>query len=154
MSNEARGDVVAVLTRLAQSTDYRDRADAGRALASFADVPAAHEPLQRLLLDPNDTFVTRATAEALLRRQDTAGLVAVASALTKADFNQMAWIHTAVRDVFGVFASERDTALGNSKALTRDYGMALQCGVDQLREMLIDINPVLYPADEPDPRRQ
>lgn len=106
VDNEARRQVVGALTRLAQSTDYRDRADAGRSLASFADVPGAHEPLRRLLLDVTDTFVTRATAEALLRRQDAAGLAAVASALAEADFNHMTWIHTAVLDVFGVFARE------------------------------------------------
>ena len=63
---------------LAASRDYRDRADAGRAMASFADVPEARGPLVRLVLDRDDTFVTRATAEALLRRRDSAGVAAVA----------------------------------------------------------------------------
>jgi hypothetical protein len=41
MSDEARRAVVAALVGLAGSPGYRDRADAGRSLASFAEVPGA-----------------------------------------------------------------------------------------------------------------
>ncbi|WP_052720839.1 hypothetical protein [Actinoplanes rectilineatus] len=148
MSNAARGDVVSALRRLAQSADYQDRADAGRALAGFAERPEAWDPLQALLLDADNTFVTRVTAEALLRRHDAVGLAAVASALAGADFNHMSWIHTAVYDVFGIFARERDAALRITETLVRDHGRHLEHGADQLREALAKINPVLHPVDE------
>ena len=38
MSDEARQAVVAALIKLAASPDYHDRADAGRSLASFAEI--------------------------------------------------------------------------------------------------------------------
>jgi hypothetical protein len=41
MDEDARKAVVTALVRLAASPHYQDRADAGRSLASFADVPAA-----------------------------------------------------------------------------------------------------------------
>ncbi len=49
MTNEAKRAVVEALIRLADCADYRDRVDAGRALASFVETPRAGEPLQRLL---------------------------------------------------------------------------------------------------------
>ncbi len=107
MSDEARHAVVATLIGLAGSPNYRDRADAGRSLASFAEVPEAGKALLDLVLDAGDTFVTRETVTALLRRQDTIGLAVVASALTAADANHADWIHTAVLDVFMVFAADR-----------------------------------------------
>src|SRR4051812_42960816 len=58
MDNDARRAVVAALTRLAESRDYQDRADAGRAMAAFGETPEAKQPLRQLLLDPADTFVT------------------------------------------------------------------------------------------------
>jgi hypothetical protein len=151
MSNEARGDVVGALTRLARSADHLDRADAGRALACFADVPEAHDVLQSLLLDAGDTFVTRVTAEALLRRHDATGLAAVAFALTRADLDHVAWIQTAVDDVFGIFAGDRDAALTDSATLIRDYGSGLRPGAEQLQGMLAEIQPVLHPPGEADP---
>lgn len=39
MDNGARRAVVATLLRLANSADYRDRADAGQAMAIFAEMP-------------------------------------------------------------------------------------------------------------------
>lgn len=74
--------MVTALVGLAGSCDYRDRADAGRCLASFAQAAGT---LLELVLDAGDTFVTRATAEGLLRRQDKVGLAMVASALAAAD---------------------------------------------------------------------
>lgn len=51
MDAEARRRVVSALTRLSDSDDYVDRADAGRCLASFADLPEAHGPIRSLVLD-------------------------------------------------------------------------------------------------------
>jgi hypothetical protein len=146
MSNETRLAAVVALIRLAGSVDHRDRADAGRGLASFAEMSEARAPLLGLVLDAGDTFVTRATAEALLRRQDAAGLAVIASALAAADPNHADWIDTAVLDVFGVFSRDRDAAVRECEALARDSDEQTRCGVDQLTAMLVGINPILHPV--------
>ncbi|WP_433788628.1 hypothetical protein [Actinoplanes sp. CA-252034] len=148
MSDEARRAVVAALIGLAGSPHYRDRADAGRGLASFAEVPEAGEALLGLVLDAGDTFVTRETATALLRRQDSVGLTVVASALTMADDNHADWIHTAVLDVFMVFARERDAALRECAALSRGADEQIHCGARQLIDMLEKIDPILHPVQD------
>ncbi|MEV6692740.1 hypothetical protein AB0M35_14845 [Micromonospora sp. NPDC051196] len=48
MDVEARRAVVVALLRLAGSGAYQDRADAGRALAGFAEMPESAKPLRRL----------------------------------------------------------------------------------------------------------
>ncbi|MEH1099559.1 hypothetical protein [Micromonospora sp. CPCC 205561] len=131
------------LVELAGSPDFNDRADAGRALASFVEVPDARRTLRDLVLDAGDTFVTRVTAEALLRRQDTAGLAVVASALAAADPNHADWIHTAVLDVFMVFGSERDAAVRECAALTRSPDGHVRDGATRLLGTLVEIEPVL-----------
>lgn len=146
MSNEERRAAVAALIRLAESPDYRDRADAGHGLASFAEIPEARVSLLGLVLDAGDTYTTRVTAEALLRRQDSAGLAVVASALADADPNHADWIHTAVLDVFGVFSRDRDAAVRECEALARDSAEQARRGVGQLIAMLAGINPILHPA--------
>jgi hypothetical protein len=120
MSDEARRIVVAALVVLAGSRDHRNRADAGRGLASFAEAAEARGWLLELVLDAGDTFVTRATAEALLRRQDAVGLAIVTSALAAADPNHADWIKTAVLDVFSVLSTDRDAAVRVCEALGRD----------------------------------
>lgn len=148
MSNEARRAAVAALVRLAESSDYRNRADAGRSLASFAEMPEAREPLLALVLDARDTFVTRATATALLQRHDSAGLAAVAVALATADPNTATadWIYSAVCDVFTVYARDRDAAARECEALAQDPDEQVRCGAVQLTAMLAEINPILRPA--------
>jgi hypothetical protein len=138
---------VAALIELARSADYRDRADAGRCLASFVEQSGARRTLLALVLDANDTFVTVATAEALLRRKDTAGLDVVAGALAAAEFNQMLWIDSAVRDVFGVLASDRDAAVQTCETLTRNSDAQVRSGGAELIAMLNDIDPILHPAE-------
>jgi hypothetical protein len=132
---------------LAASDDYQDRADAGRALANFAEATESREPLLRLVVDVNDTFVTLATAEALLRRQDTAGFTIVAEALVSADIQHRTYIHDAVSAVFMVFASERDRAMEACDALSLDASALVRQGAAELREMLAQIHPVLYPQE-------
>ncbi|WP_329116360.1 hypothetical protein [Streptomyces sp. NBC_01465] len=100
VDRQLRHAAVVALGELGRSHDYRDRADAGHGLAGFAEMQEALGPLQELVLDPGDTYVTRVTTEALLRRKDRAGLTAVASALAVAGPNHGDWIHTAVVDVF------------------------------------------------------
>ena len=53
-----RRDAATALIRLAQSDAYGDRADAGQALARFADITETHAVLLGLVLDSKDTFVT------------------------------------------------------------------------------------------------
>ncbi|MFI7670555.1 hypothetical protein [Nocardia sp. NPDC049526] len=148
MSDEVRGAVVAGLIKLAESPDYRDRADAGRCLANFAEMPAARGPLSGLILDAGNTFVTRATAEALLRRQDVVGFASVASGLAAADPNHADWIRTAVLDVFGVFSRDRDAAVRECETLTGAPDELVRHGASQLIAMLAEINPILRPAQD------
>ncbi|GIG63282.1 hypothetical protein Lfu02_76540 [Longispora fulva] len=148
MREEARHSAVAALIRLAGSSDFRDRADAGRALASLAEMPAARQMLLNLVLDASDTFVTRATTEALLRRHDGVGLAVVASALATANPNHADWIHTAVLDVFLVFADERDAAVRECEELARNDSSQVRQGVGRLLEMLVKINPILHPTQD------
>lgn len=84
-NDDARITAVDALAALARSIDVRDRADAGHALAAFAEMAEAQAVLTVLLLDDENTFVTLTTAEALLRRKDTHGLAAVAAAFATAD---------------------------------------------------------------------
>ncbi|MEU1778014.1 MULTISPECIES: hypothetical protein [Streptomyces] len=94
VDRELRRAAGEALGALARSADYRDRADAGHALTAFAELPEAHGPLLELMLDPDDTYATRVTAGAVLRRRDRLDLPAVASALTVADPNHGDWIQT------------------------------------------------------------
>lgn len=103
-------------------------------------------PLLELMLDPGDTFVTRVTAEAVLRRKDRVGLAIVASALAVADENHSDWIHTAVDDAFSIFADDRDNAIQLCEELARDTDDRVALGARQLHEFLAEINPVLRPA--------
>jgi len=148
MSDEARRAVVATLIGLAGSPNYRDRADAGRSLASFAEIPEAGRALLDLVLDAGDTFVTRVTAEALLRRQDTVGLAVVCSALAAADPNHADWIHTAVLDVFMVFSRDRDAVLRECEVLARGTDEQVRRGGRQLIDMLEKIDPVLHSVQD------
>jgi hypothetical protein len=142
---DQRASVVTALIELAASEDFKDRADAGRALASFAETTGSRETLVELVLDVNDTFVTLATAEALLRRQDLAGLRIVAEALFSADFQHRTYIHQAVTAVFMVFAVEKDRAVEACDALLADASTSACEGAAELREMLAQIDPLLYP---------
>lgn len=147
MNQDRRRSVITELIELAASDSYQDRADAGRALANFATATESRKALLRLILDVNDTFVTRATAEALLRRLDTVGLAIVAEALVSADFQHRNYIHDAVTAVFMVFASERDRAMEACDALSLDASAQVRQGAAELREMLAQIQPVLYPQE-------
>ncbi|GAB3799771.1 hypothetical protein [Micromonospora zhanjiangensis] len=148
MGLPGRRAAVVALLGVAESSEFRERADAGRALASFAELPAAQEGLLELVLDTADTFVTRETAEALLRRRDGAGLAIVAKALATADFQHMSRIHAAVLAVFGVFATDRDDAVRMCKSLILDDDEQVRGGAGELLDMLTEITPVLYPQQD------
>ncbi|AVH24876.1 hypothetical protein C5B73_01330 [Nocardia cyriacigeorgica] len=133
------------MIRLAGSPDYRDRADAGRALAIFAEMPEASRTLMSLLLDASDTFVTRVTAEALLRRLDRTGLAVVATGLAAADSNCADWIHTAVVDVFGMSNRELGAAMQECQVLTQSPDERVRRGARVLLAMLGEISSVSRP---------
>ncbi|MFG1807394.1 hypothetical protein [Streptomyces sp. NPDC049040] len=143
MNSGLRRAAVEALAELGRSDDHRDRADAGQGLAGFADMEAALAPLLDLVLDPRDTFVTRRTAEALLRRKDRSGLAAVASALAVAGGNHGDWIHTAILDVFGVFSDERDIAVLLCEDMSRDTDRRVAHGARLMLEILAEIDPAL-----------
>ncbi|MFD6183166.1 hypothetical protein [Streptomyces goshikiensis] len=82
----------------ASSPSWTRRVRAGRDLACFADVPEAAETLVELLLDVEDTAVTRQTAEALARVGTVAAMRLIALAVAEADDNQADWLQTGVHD--------------------------------------------------------
>ncbi|GAA4833999.1 hypothetical protein [Kitasatospora terrestris] len=143
---ELRLAAAAALRALGRSASYQDRADAGRGLAALAELPEAQQPLLDLVLDPDDTYVTRVTVRALLRRNDRAGLTIVASALAVADDNHADWIHTAVHDVLSIFATDRDDALRLCERIAQGDDDRVARGAGALRAILADIDPVLRPA--------
>ncbi|TDU91337.1 hypothetical protein EV138_4942 [Kribbella voronezhensis] len=110
-------------------------------------VDGAREVLLGLVLDAGDTFVTVATAEALLRRQDLAGFAIVAEVLGLADFQHRTYIDQAVTAVFLVFASERDRAMEACEALSLDGSAGVRQGAVVLREMLAQVGPLLFPQE-------
>ncbi|MFJ8129267.1 hypothetical protein [Streptomyces hydrogenans] len=138
------------LGALARSEDWRDRADAGHGLAAFAETPEAVEPLLALVLDPGDTYVTRRTAESLLRRKDRAGLTIVASAPAVAEDNHADWIHTAVVDVFSIFADDLDEAVLLTEELSAGPDTRTAPGAHRLHTTLTTIEPVLRPVPRED----
>ncbi|MFE7780198.1 hypothetical protein [Streptomyces nigrescens] len=146
MNADLRHAAVVALGELGRSHDYRDRADAGHGLAAFAEMQEALGPLLELVLDSGDTFVTRRTTEALLRRKDRVGLAIVASALAVANSNHSDWIHTAIVDVFSIFTSDRDNAIRLCEEMSQDTDNRVALGARQLHEVLAEIDPVLRTA--------
>ncbi|PVC90018.1 hypothetical protein DBP19_19410 [Streptomyces sp. CS090A] len=82
----------------ASSPSWTQRARAGRGLAPFADASEAAEALVELLLDVEDTAVTRQTAEALTRMGSLPAMRLIAIALAKADDHRADWLQTGVHD--------------------------------------------------------
>ncbi|MER5280327.1 hypothetical protein ABT025_31955 [Streptomyces sp. NPDC002809] len=146
MDSDLRRAAVAALGELGRSEDWRDRADAGHGLAGFAEMQEAVEPLLGLVLDSGDTFVTRRTAQGLLRRKDRAGLAIVASALAVANDNHADWIHTAASDVLSLFAEDLDEALRLCEELSGDTDDRVARGARRLYKGLAGGDPVLRPA--------
>ncbi|MEU1134842.1 hypothetical protein ABZ383_34150 [Streptomyces sp. NPDC005900] len=82
----------------ASSLSWSQRVHAGRDLASFAAVPEAATALVGLLLDVEDTAVTRRTAEALTSVGTVAAVRLIALAVAEADDHQADWLQTGVHD--------------------------------------------------------
>lgn len=68
----------------ADSPDWSVRAAVGRRLATSDKIDEVADVIHRLLLDLQDSAVTKETAEALLARKDTAGLRCVLLASSQA----------------------------------------------------------------------
>lgn len=81
------------------SPSWSVRAAAGPRLAPHVGVASAAAVLERLLLDPENTFVTRVTAQALLRQGSLAAVRLVVRAVARADDNHGDWLQTAAHDV-------------------------------------------------------
>ena len=65
--------------------DWRDRCAEAALLAAHPEESDARVRLHELLLDPGDTAVSQAAAEALLQRQDLVGVCLIAKAFEDAD---------------------------------------------------------------------
>jgi len=138
--------VIRALIDLGSGSGYEDRVVAGRCLASFADRHEAWDALLTLVLDPDDTAVTLATALALVRRHDLAGLRVIAAGLASADDNSQQYISDAVDRVLGIYASELSDAIGSCRALGEDADQHVRTGSMRLMEILQGIDPVLHPV--------
>lgn len=145
MNVPARAAVVAALVALAESAAFRDRVDAGKALARFVEDSRARPVLVAMLAEDADTMVTVEVAEELLRRRDAPGLAAVAAGLARADANHADWIHTAVADVFMVYGRERDEGLRVCSSLADDPDPDVARGAGWLAEALAEVKPLLLP---------
>ncbi|WP_326573291.1 hypothetical protein OIE69_19725 [Actinacidiphila glaucinigra] len=99
MPNFASSSDLAEAIEDGQSPSLAVRAVVGPRLAAHAGIASAAAVLERLLLDPEDTFVTRQTAEALLKQRSLSAVRLVARALAHADDTYGDWLLTAVYDV-------------------------------------------------------
>ncbi|GHF38407.1 hypothetical protein [Streptomyces griseosporeus] len=115
----------------ATSSSWTHRVRAGQDLARFAEVPEAAEALLGLLLDAEDTAVTRQTAEALTRVGTVAAVRLIALAISEADDNQADWLQTGVRDAVVEPGHRQDIAAACGK-LARMPEEAVRRGVADL----------------------
>ncbi|MFE4872052.1 hypothetical protein [Streptomyces sp. NPDC056682] len=115
----------------ASSPSWTQRVRAGRDLASFADVPAAAEVLVGLLLDVEDTAVTRQTAEALARVGTVAAVRLIALAVAEADDNHADWLQTGVHDALVDPDGVPDVA-ATCRKLARDQEEAVRRGAAEI----------------------
>ncbi|MFF9086497.1 hypothetical protein ACF1BE_08835 [Streptomyces sp. NPDC014991] len=111
----------------ASSPSWTRRVRAGRDLTAFADVPEAAEALVGLLLDVEDTAVTRQTAEALARAGKPAAVRLIALAVAEADDNQADWLRTGVQDALAEPDGVPDLA-ATCRNLARDPEEAVRRG--------------------------
>ncbi|WP_370423809.1 hypothetical protein AB8O64_07025 [Streptomyces sp. QH1-20] len=111
----------------ASSPSWTRRVRAGRDLASFIDVPEAADTLLGLLLDAENTAVTRQTAEALARAGTVAAIRLIALAVAEADDNHADWLQTGVHDALVGPGGVPDVAAACGK-LARDPEKAVRRG--------------------------
>jgi HEAT repeat protein len=121
----------------ASSPSWRQRAQAGRGLAAFADVPEAAEALVGLLLDVEDTAVTRQTAEALAEVGSVAAIRLIALAVAGADDNHADWLQTGICDALMGPDDAPDVAAACG-ALARDPEEAVRRGAADISAWIDD----------------
>ncbi|MEW2563233.1 hypothetical protein [Streptomyces griseorubiginosus] len=115
----------------ASSPSWTRRVRAGRDLASFADVPEAAAVLVGLLLDAEDTAVTRQTAEALARIGTVAAVRLIALAVVEADGNQAEWLETGVHDALAGPDGVPEVAAA-CRHLAQDQDEAVRQGIAEI----------------------
>jgi hypothetical protein len=147
MDVEFRAAVTSSLIRLASSSDYRDRADAGLGLSRFLDQSAAVDVIVSLVLDRGDTWVTLQVARALLGREDSAGLSTLAMATSSADENHMDYIAHAVHEILGIYSRVLDQAATTCAELAVVDDQRVRRGAAVLATIIGGINPVLKCVD-------
>ena len=149
MDDDARQAAVTALIRLAGSPHHQDRADAGRSLASFTDVPSARRTLLELVLDPADTFVISETTEALLRRGSAEALAIVCVAAATAEDEEADHLYGALCSTLGVFERDRDAAVATCHDLMNDPARdeRTRAGAAALVAELIEFRPALLAAE-------
>ncbi|MEU8761353.1 hypothetical protein [Streptomyces sp. NPDC048659] len=113
----------------ASAPAWTTRVRAGRDLAPYAGLPRAAEALLALLLDPEDTAVTRATAEALTRAGTADALRFVARAAARADAQQADWLATGAHDALPETTTEPTAP---RDALAEDPDEAVRRGAELL----------------------
>ncbi|MFF9624939.1 hypothetical protein [Streptomyces griseosporeus] len=116
----------------AASPLWTQRVRAGRDLAPHADVPEAAEVLLGLLLDVEDTAVTRQTAATLARAGTAAAVRLIALALAQADDNHADWLHTGVHDALLGSDRVRDAVAAACGELARDQDEAVRRGTAEI----------------------
>ncbi|MEW2387747.1 hypothetical protein AB0933_05220 [Streptomyces venezuelae] len=123
----------------ASSPSWLRRARAGRDLAS--DLPEAADALVGLLLDAEDTAVTRQTAEALARVGSVAAVRLIALAVAEAYDHQADWLQTGLHDALvgpdGVVGGVLDVAAICGQ-LARDPEEAVRRGAAEVSEWMDD----------------
>ncbi|WP_458246928.1 HEAT repeat domain-containing protein [Streptomyces sp. MAI_2237] len=111
----------------ASSASWTHRVRAGRDLAAFTEVPQAARALLGLLLDGEDTAVTRQTAQALARVGTAAAVRLIALAVDDADDNHVDWLQTGVHDALAGPDAPPDIAAACG-TLARDPDEAVRRG--------------------------
>ncbi|WP_437079280.1 HEAT repeat domain-containing protein [Streptomyces sp. enrichment culture] len=133
---------LSALFEQANSPAWSVRAAAGRQLAAAPRTDQAVEVLFRLLLDPDDTAVTRETAQALLERGDTSALRQVLLALARATSEvTMDWLAGTVHDYY---ARARAAGEGEGRLIRQLHELANDPDMNIRQEaiaMLADLSP-------------
>ncbi|HEY2697176.1 MAG TPA: hypothetical protein VGJ45_17020 [Pseudonocardiaceae bacterium] len=150
MDIEARLAAATALIRLARGEDHRDRVDAARGLAGFADLPEVGEVLLDLVLDKDDTYVTAVTAEALLRRGDMTALAIFCAGYAVAEYQHIDELAGTVQWTVGIVDRDRDAAVLICRGLIDDPARSdqVRAGAQALLTNLIELRPVLLAEEK------
>lgn len=132
------------LLSLAGSDLWWDRARAGHDLSGFVGRVEVDDVVRSLLLDPDDTAVTEASAKALLQRGDLAALRLFASAWKLADAEHGDHLHDALGGL--IFTLSRWLAGGSGRFRSVLHELLADVDVvvrDGARDLLACLAPAL-----------